>query len=93
MEQISVCSTRKLLRDSGLKMPRITNKYWSALKTLSQYDSTSFDFYHIAAARKGPQIFMTNSKSLGISGSMANGNARNRWKKSVLQCDLTAGFP
>jgi hypothetical protein len=57
MEQISLRSTRKLLRDSGLKMPSITNKYWAALKTL--------DFYHIAAARWGQQIFYTQLKKLG----------------------------
>jgi hypothetical protein len=65
MEQISLRSTRELLRDSGLKMPRITNKYWSALKTLSQFDATSLEFYHIAAARKGPQIFYEQLKKLG----------------------------
>jgi hypothetical protein len=35
MEHMSVRSTREMLRESGLKMTRITKKYWSALKTLS----------------------------------------------------------
>jgi hypothetical protein len=65
MEQMSVRSTREMLRESGLKMPSITNKYWAALKTLSQFDATYFDFYHITAARWGQQIFYTQLKKLG----------------------------
>jgi hypothetical protein len=78
MEQLSLRSTRKLLHDSGLKMPRITNKYWSALKTLSQYDATSFEFYTLQQRERGNRFSMTNSKSLGMSGSMANGSSPNR---------------
>ena len=67
MEKISLRNNREVLRDMGLKMPRITPKYWLAIKLISAKDSTSIVFYHIHAARKGQQVFYTELKKSGYA--------------------------
>jgi hypothetical protein len=65
MEKLSLKNNREALLDMGLKMPRITPKYWSAIKLISANDSTSIVFYHIHAARKGQHAFYTELKNSG----------------------------
>lgn len=57
MERMSLKTDREVLRDLGLKMPRITPKYWLAVKVLSDLDFTSPYFYHLYAARNGLRAF------------------------------------
>lgn len=44
---------KRCLSDLGLKMPRCTQKYLSAIAFLSRLYQTSAYFFHIAAARNG----------------------------------------
>jgi hypothetical protein len=67
VERMSLEFDRKVIRDMGLKMPRITPKYWLAVKALSQVDNTSPYFYHLFAARKGQRAIYTQMKQLGYS--------------------------
>jgi hypothetical protein len=65
MEQMNLEDNRAALRNMGLQMPRITPKYWGAIKLLSSQGSTSVVFYHIIAARKGQQVFYTELEKAG----------------------------
>jgi hypothetical protein len=65
MEQMSLEDNRAALRDMGLKMPRITPKYWGAIKLLSSQGATSVVFYHIIAARKGQAVFYAELEKAG----------------------------
>src|SRR6266851_2640879 len=67
MQRITLKDNRELLREMGLKMPAITPKYWSAIQKLSARSATSIVFYHLAAARKGQQVFYNELKSLGYA--------------------------
>jgi hypothetical protein len=67
VERMSVEFDKKVIRDMGLKMPRMTPKYWLAVKTLSQATNTSLSFIHLAAARKGQHVIYTHMKQLGYS--------------------------
>lgn len=57
MEKLSHKLNIKTLHDLGLKMPRITQKYWLAVRKLSIIQMTSTYFMHIAEAQKPGTIY------------------------------------
>src|SRR5438105_6674068 len=82
MQRMKLKYDREILRDMGLRMPRITPKYWSAIQIVSSKSFTSTTFYHIAAARKGQQVFYNELKNLGYEWQ--NGKwVRTKKEKSV----------
>jgi len=80
MERMSLKTDREVLRDLGLKMPRITPKYWRAVKILSDLDFTSPYFYHLYAARAGLRAFYKSIIQQGYRWK--NGTWRKTAQKS-----------
>lgn len=58
---------RLTLRDLGLKMPRLTKKYWRCIQQLSKTQMTSAFFMHQMAAEQGQQAVYTYLEELGYS--------------------------
>ncbi len=67
MERMSLKTNREVLRDLGLKMPRVTPKYWLAIKKLSDRYNVSPYFLHLLAARKGLKAIYAEMKQFGYA--------------------------
>ncbi len=67
MQRASLKTDREVLHDLGLKMPRITPKYWLAVGKLSDRDNVSPYFLHLLAARRGQQVIYAEMKQLGYT--------------------------
>lgn len=56
---------RDTLKSLGLRMPRLTPKYVSAVYMLAKVEQVSPYFFHLAAARGGQEILYSSLIGLG----------------------------
>lgn len=68
---------RLTLGDLGLKMPRLTKKYWLGVRQLSISQQTSPFFFHQMAAQSGSQAVYKYLEELGFTWN------DNNWVKTT----------
>jgi hypothetical protein len=67
LDQENLKLDRLTLGDMGLKMPRLTKKYWLCVQQLSKTQMTSAFFMHQMAAEQGQQAVYKYLEDLGFS--------------------------
>jgi hypothetical protein len=53
LEELSIQTDKRALADLGLKMPKLTPKYWGAVRILAAHQSVSTFFIHLEASNFG----------------------------------------
>lgn len=66
LDQENIRLDRLTLSDLGLKMPRLTKKYWLCVQQLSKTQETTAFFMHQMAAEQGIQSVYQYLEELGF---------------------------
>lgn len=76
VQEYSLEFDRKVLKDMGLRMPRLTKKYVSAVFVLSDLYFTSACFLHVMAAQRGRRYIYKDMEQHGYVWN----TRRQAWK-------------